>query len=120
MMVVDGLVGLLTGILSGAGIGGGSLLMLYLTNIAGMGQTKAGGINLLYFAGCAPSALVGHIRHKRICRSAAWWCIAAGLPTAIAASHLATSIDTSLLRRGFGVLLLFIGARELLAKADKE
>lgn len=49
-------VGLLTGILSGFGIGGGSLLLLYLTLFEGAGQYQAGGINLLYFLVCACSA----------------------------------------------------------------
>ena len=40
------LVGALTGVLSGFGIGGGSLLLLYLTLCAGMEQFAAGGVNL--------------------------------------------------------------------------
>ena len=42
-------VGLLTGVLSGCGIGGGSLLLLWLTLVQDMPQFTAGGINLLYF-----------------------------------------------------------------------
>ena len=53
-------IGLLTGILSGFGIGGGSLLLLYLTLFEGAGQYQAGGINLLYFLSCAPAALISH------------------------------------------------------------
>ena len=53
-------VGLATGILSGCGVGGGSLLMLYLTLCAGIGQYQAAGINLLYFLSFAPAALAGH------------------------------------------------------------
>ena len=55
--------GLLTGILSGFGIGGGSLLLLYLTLFAGVDQYQAGGINLLYFIACAPAALYSHIKN---------------------------------------------------------
>ena len=51
-------VGLLTGILSGFGIGGGSLLLLYLTLFEGAGQYQAGGINLLYFLSWAPASLI--------------------------------------------------------------
>ena len=46
-MIVAFVVGLVTGILSGFGVGGGSLLMLYLTMFAGVQQYAAGGINLL-------------------------------------------------------------------------
>ena len=54
MTVIAVAAGLLTGILSGFGIGGGSLLLLYLTLFAGVDQYQAGGINLLYFIACAP------------------------------------------------------------------
>ena len=37
-MIVAFVVGLVTGILSGFGVGGGSLLMLYLTMFAGVQQ----------------------------------------------------------------------------------
>ena len=43
------LIGLACGVLSGFGIGGGSLLMVYLTAWVSMAQTAAQGINLLYF-----------------------------------------------------------------------
>lgn len=122
MNILHFLVGLLTGILSGCGVGGGSLLVLYLTNLAGMEQSRAGGINLLYFLCCAPVALISHIRNRLIDGKAALWCSLAGVPVAVAASLLATAIDISLLRRGFGLLLLYIGFKELFCKktAEKE
>ena len=63
------LAGLLTGVLSGCGIGGGSLLVLWLTLFEGMPQFTAGGINLLYFLACAPAALVSHVKNRLIDRS---------------------------------------------------
>ena len=110
--------GLATGILSGFGIGGGSLLMLYLTLIAGMPQQTAGA-NLLYFITCAPAALISHFKNKLVCFRALLWCTLAGIPTSIAASMLAAATDLSLLRRLFGILLLYIGIRELRAKPSK-
>ena len=38
MKILEFLVGLVTGIISGFGIGGGSLLILYLTAVAGVNQ----------------------------------------------------------------------------------
>ena len=114
------LVGLLTGILSGFGIGGGSLLLLYLTLLGGMDQYQAGGVNLLYFIACAPAALVSHIKNHLVEGQAARWCAAAGVVTSIAAAAVAARLDTDLLRRAFGVVLLYIGAKELLAKGTEE
>ncbi len=116
MNTLSFIIGTLTGIISGFGIGGGSLLVLYLTAFANTGQYTAGGINLLYFIGCAPAALIGHIRQKNIVWNAVWWCAAAGIAAAIPTAFLAAAIDTDLLRRLFGGLLLYIGIKELCTK----
>ncbi len=113
------MVGLLTGILSGFGVGGGSLLMLYLTMFAGVQQYTAGGINLLYFIACAPAALWSHVKNGLVERPAVLWCTLAGLPVSVAAAFLASWINVDLLRRAFGVLLLYIGVRELRAGRKK-
>lgn len=57
------LAGALTGVLSGFGVGGGTLLLIYLTAFAGMPQNQAQGINLLYFLPSAAAALPAHIKH---------------------------------------------------------
>ena len=44
------------------------------------------------------------------------WCVAAGVLTSVAAAFLAARMDTDWLRRAFGVFLLYVGAKELLAK----
>ena len=108
--------GLLTGVLSGFGIGGGSLLLLYLTLFAGVSQYTAGGINLLYFLACAPAALIAHIRNRLVDGKAVRWCAAAGVLTSVAAALLAARMDTDGLRRLFGVFLLYVGAKELFSR----
>lgn len=117
---LDILVGIATGIISGFGIGGGSLLVLYLTAFAGVSQYTAGGINLLYFIGCAPAALPGHIRHRAIEWKAVLWCSLAGVAAAIPTALLAADLDTNLLRRAFGVVLLYIGVKELRTKSQQK
>ncbi len=109
-------VGVITGIISGFGIGGGSLLVLYLTAVAGITQRTAGGINLLYFIGCAPSALIGHIRNKNIQWQSVLWCSVGGIITAVPVSLLSANMDTDLLRRLFGLILLYVGIREIRTK----
>lgn len=114
------IVGAATGVISGCGIGGGSLLVLYLTAVAGMEQYLAGGINLLYFIGCAPAALVGHIRQKKIVWKAVLFCAVAGILTAVPASFAASAMQTERLKRLFGLLLIYVGIRELCAKQDTD
>lgn len=116
MNVVGFLVGLVTGILSGCGVGGGTLLMLYLTAVAGVGQYQAGGINLLYFLTCAPPALFGHSKKGLVAWRGVLLCVVTGIPAAFAAAALAGQLEVGLLRRLFGVLLLYVGVKELLAQ----
>ncbi len=117
MTVINLLIGFLTGIISGFGVGGGSLLVLYLTVFGGVDQYTAGGINLLYFTGCAPAALVSHIRNKRIVWRAVLPCLLTGIPLSVGAALLGGTLDVTLLHKAFGVVLLYIGIKELFAKA---
>ena len=113
MMLVSILIGIATGVISGFGIGGGSLLVLYLTAVSHLPQQTAGGINLLYFIGCAPIALIGHAKNHFVEWRAVLWCSLTGIAAAVAVSFIADGIDPNWLHRLFGLLLLYIGAKEL-------
>lgn len=114
--IVPVIVGVLTGILSGFGIGGGTLLMLYLTIIIDMKQQIASGTNLLYFIACAPLALVSHIKNKLIDKKAFIFCVLSGVPMCIFASLMADKIPLDILKKLFGVFLLYVGFKELFQK----
>ena len=115
-MLISLLVGTALGFLSGLGIGGGSLLILWLTLMTGMEQEMARTVNLLFFL---PAAVVtcyyrkkqGTLDVKRMVPAIAAGCIGAVLGT-----RLGGKLDTSLLKKGFGVLLLATGIREVLWK----
>ncbi len=109
-------IGLLTGILSGFGIGGGTILMIYLTAFAAFPQKIAQGINLLYFIPTAAAALILHSKHHQLKWGAVLPAALCGCATAAGFSFLAMSMDLTLLRRLFGVFLLFTGISELKKK----
>lgn len=104
------------GFLAGLGVGGGSLLVLWLTLVLGMSQPQARIYNLLFFI---PSAVIaslfrwhsGKLNLKKI-----WPGILAGCMGAAAGSLLGQNMEISLLKKLFGVLLLITGLRELLYK----
>ena len=112
--------GLLTGILSGWGIGGGSLLVIYMTAVAGLGQLEAQGINLLYFIPTSASALVTHIKNRLVDWRAAVPAIIAGVPTTLLTALLAAKVDVELLKKIFGVFLILMGVSELFRKGRKK
>lgn len=117
--IISVLAALLCGVISGFGIGGGSLLMIYLTAILGMEQRLAQGINLLYFLPTALASLLFHVKNKRVNFSVAVPAAIAGSLVAAGAAWLATVLPTALLRRLFGVFLLFIGFYELFLRKNK-
>ena len=102
--------------LSGLGIGGGTLLMVWMTAVAGVAQKSAQGINLLYFLPTAACALVFHIKNRLVRPRVVLPAILTGCLTAAGAAVLATAMDTGLLRRLFGGFLVIVGLTELFSR----
>lgn len=111
------LAGLVCGILSGLGIGGGTVLMVWLSAVVELPQRTAQGINLLYFLPTAACALLLHAKHRLIRWRLVLPAAVAGSVAAAAGALAATALDTELLRRLFGGFLLFVGAGELLYRS---
>ena len=107
------------GFLAGLGVGGGSLLILWLTLVLGMAHPEARVLNLLFFL---PSAVVsslfrwkqGNLEIKKVLPA-----IIAGGVAAAGCSLLSRNLDMEVLKKLFGGLLLITGVRELLYKPKK-
>lgn len=107
------IVGTVLGFLSGLGIGGGSLLIVWLTTVLHTGPLAARIINLMFFI---PSALIACI--IRFHRGELDWktsvpAIITGCICAVLGSYIANMLDTQLLKKLFGIILLLAGAKEL-------
>ncbi len=108
--------GFLAGAAGAMGLGGGSVLLLYLTLIAGVGQATAQGINLIFFLPCALASVIFSSRSGLIEKKQALTGILTGLPGAVTGCLLAGWLGGDWLRKLFGVYMLVLGARELLRK----
>jgi len=117
--VIPFIIGLSTGVLSGFGVGGGTLLLIVMTNFLGIEQPIAQGINLLYFIPAAATSLPSHVKNGFVDRQVLKWAVPAGLLTSALAAWLATGMEVELLRKIFGVFLLVVGVSELLKKDEK-
>ena len=89
--------GVVCGVLSGFGIGGGTLLMVWMTALMSMEQKIAQGVNLLYFLPTSVGALIFHIRQKMICWDVVIPAAICGSATAALSAWLASSMDVSML-----------------------
>ena len=109
-------VGTALGFLTGLGVGGGSLLMVWLTAVLGMNTLTARSVNLLFFLPGAAAAVFfrrrqGMIQWKKILPPAIAGCVTAAL-----CSRLSTVVDNSVFQKAFGVLLIAAGLREVFWK----
>ena len=101
------------GFLSGLGIGGGSLLVLWLTIVRGADPQIARSVNLLFFI---PSALIscalrmkkGQLNLRPFLPVILTGCIASAI-----FSLISTIVDTTMLRKGFGFILIAAGIKEI-------
>ena len=114
------LVGAVCGVLSGLGIGGGSLLMIWLTALQDLPQRQAQGINLLYFLPTAGVGLLFHRKSGLLDRAALRQAVPWGLLTAAGGAWLSAAVDTALLRKPFGVYLLVTGVMLLVKRPEKK
>ena len=108
--------GAVTGVLSGFGVGGGTLLLVYMTAFAGVEQHLAQGINLLYFLPAGLMALPAHVKNGYVERAALLPAIGAGLLCAALAAWVATGLEVALLRKLFGGFLVAVGLMELFSR----
>lgn len=112
-------VGTILGFLSGLGVGGGSLLILWLTMVLGLEQPAARGINLLFFLPAAAICCLfrwkqGVVSLKTVLPAAIAGCLAAAVCT-----WLGTQMDLALLKKLFGGLLIVTGLRELRFRSNQ-
>lgn len=116
---LDTIAGFICGIISGFGIGGGTLLVIYMTNLAGIAQSAAQGINLIYFLPTSAGALYSHFKRKLI-HPMVVWSILAGMATTAIGAYTATILQSGLLEKAYGLFLLYVGIRELFCKREKD
>ena len=107
------LAGLLSGVISGFGIGGGTLLLLYLTFFAGYSQRAAQGLNLLYFLPTALAAVLLHSKNRLVAWRKALPAALGGCLSAGAFAFLSTRLQGEWLQKLFGAFLIVIAFLEL-------
>lgn len=112
-------VAVVLGFLAGLGVGGGSLLVLWLTMIVGMDYADARTINLLFFLPCAITATFFNKKQGRVKFRKILPAIISGCAVAAIAAVISTQVDAVIIKKFFGGLLLFTGLRELFYRPRK-
>ena len=111
--VVNTIIGFLAAVMASMGLGGGSILLLYLTLFTETSQYSAQGINLLFFIPIAVVALILHsqkklVRWQTVARAVFW-----GLLGVLTGFFIGRQIGEEFLRTLFYIFLLIIGIKDL-------
>lgn len=108
-----GIIGLIAGIVTGLGMGGGTVLILILTLWGGLEQITAQATNLVYFIPTALVATLLNIKRKNIRKEIVIPISVFGAIGAAIGAYIATHIDVFLLKKLFGYFLLCITIHEI-------
>ena len=107
------LIGVISGIFSGIGMGGGTILIFLLNTFAGLEQHVAQATNLIYFVPTAISAIIVNYRDKNIETNLAKTISVSGAIGAVIGSLISINLDVHKLRKIFGLFLAIIAIHEI-------
>lgn len=111
--MIEILTGFVSGIVSGTGMGGGTILILCLSIFLGIEQKVAQATNLIFFIPTSIAAIYVNIKEKKINLKIAKVIIFWGIIGAIIGAIIAQKMDTKLLKKSFGIFLGFIAIHEI-------
>ena len=115
--MIQAVVGALSGVIASMGLGGGFVLLIWLTLHDGMPQRQAQGVNLLFFLPIALISVVMHLRSGLIDKRLVLAMIPGGVAGAVLGALASQMVGNDILRKIYAVFLLFFGLRELFRKS---
>ena len=105
--------GIISGIVTGLGMGGGTILILLLSLFMNLEQHVAQATNLVFFVPTAISAIIINIKQKNIDYKLAGIISTCGIIGAIIGAIISESISSNRLKKYFAVFILLIAIYEI-------
>lgn len=118
--MMEEIVGFLTGVIASMGLGGGFILVIWLTLAADVPQRAAQGINLLFFLPIALISVVMHMKAGLINKRLVLRCCLGGVLGGLLGTMGSAAIANDLLRRLYALFLLAFGIRELFRRPKED
>ena len=103
------LIGVLSGVFAGMGMGGGTFLIPLLTILMKVNQQVAQCVNLLVFIPLAIVVLIIYSKQKLLKLKGAFWLVVPATIVSILGSLLAIDIRGKTLKIIFGIFLILVG-----------
>ena len=111
--MLEVLTGLISGIVSGTGMGGGTILILVLSVFIGIEQHTAQATNLIFFVPTSIAAIIIALKEKLIEWKTGRNIAVAGIIGAIIGSIIMSKLEVKLLRKCFAIFLAIIAIYEI-------
>lgn len=107
------IIGVAGGLLGGMGMGGGTLLIPFLTMFADVPQHLSQAVNLIAFIPMSLFALIIHVKNKLVDFRYLLWISLPAVASGVLAAYLIKSVSGPVLKRYFGIFLIFLGVVQL-------
>lgn len=105
--------GIISGMVSGIGMGGGAILILVLSVFMGVDQHIAQATNLVFFIPTSISAIITTIKEKLINWKIGLPVAISGIVGAVIGAKISVKLDVKYLKRYFGIFLMLITIYEI-------
>ena len=117
--MIETIIGLISGIVSGTGMGGGTILIFLLSFLLGVEQHVAQATNLIFFIPTSIVAIIVNIKNKNIDIKLAIIISIFGIFGAIWGANISIHTDVNLLKKFFGAFLAVIAMHEIYSIAKQ-
>lgn len=114
--LISAFAAVLSGVIGAMGMGGGGVLIIYLNLFTDIEQSRAQGINLLFFLPTAVLAVLYYAKKKMIVWKIAVPFALMGVVGTVVGCFLCGKFDNGILTKLFGALLLVMGISGLFKK----
>ncbi len=112
--------GFLSGAVGSLGVGGGGVLIVFLTMFLNFSRADAATVNLLFFIPIALFSVIIYLKRKQIDIKKALLLIPTGLIGSAIGVYLSGVIQTELLSKIFGAILIFISVKTFFSKKGEK
>lgn len=106
-------IGFISGIVSGTGMGGGTILIFLLSYVMQVEQHVAQAANLIFFIPTSIVAIIVNLKNKNIDLKLGIIISIFGILGAIIGANISIHIDVVILKRCFGIFLAIIAIHEI-------
>lgn len=117
--MIEVLIGAVSGVVSGTGMGGGTILIFLLTFVMGVEQRVAQATNLIFFIPTSLIAIIVNLKNKNLDIKTGIIISVFGIFGAIVGANLAIHMDVNILKKCFGIFLAVIAINEIYSITKK-